>query len=161
VTGEWKWNTGGVHSNWFGGGCVVAGQQEAGLRLAFMRRTDVQHQDSWHAMGMAGTATDTVTAEDVFVPAARSVLMPDLAEGRYPARRYSDTPYFNRPWLMFMNSMSAPAILGIARGAMDVFMRTLPTRGPITSTGWARAAEAPVLHHQLAKAQYDLEAAEM
>ena len=40
-------------------------------------------------------------------------------------------------------------------------MQTLPTRGAITYTAWPKAAEAPLLHHQLAKAQYDLEAAEM
>src|SRR5262249_24457207 len=56
---------------------------------------------------------------------------------------------------------SAPALLGMARGARDCFMHTLPTRGPITYTAWPKAAEAPLLHHQLAKAQYDLEAAEM
>jgi alkylation response protein AidB-like acyl-CoA dehydrogenase len=40
-------------------------------------------------------------------------------------------------------------------------MQTLPTRGPITNTAWPKAAEAPLLHHQLAKAQLDLETAEM
>jgi 3-hydroxy-9,10-secoandrosta-1,3,5(10)-triene-9,17-dione monooxygenase len=49
----------------------------------------------------------------------------------------------------------------IARGAMDCFMQTLPTRGAITYTAWPKAAEAPLVHHQLAKAQYHLEAAEM
>jgi len=49
----------------------------------------------------------------------------------------------------------------MARGAMDCIMQTLPTRGAITYTGWPKAAEAPLLHHQLAKAQYHLEAAEM
>ena len=161
VTGEWRWNTAGVHGNWFIGGCMVAGEEDAGMRLMLMRGADVRHRDSWHAMGLAGTATNTTIAEDVFVPSARSILLADFAEGRYPARRYSDTPYFNRPWLLFMNSVSASPIVGIARGAMDCFMKTLPTRGPITSTTWPRAAEAPVLHHQLAKAQLSLDAAEM
>jgi 3-hydroxy-9,10-secoandrosta-1,3,5(10)-triene-9,17-dione monooxygenase len=112
-------------------------------------------------MGMAGTATYTTIAVDVLVPAAKSILMADFAAGRYPVRRYSDTPYFNRPWLLFMNSVSASPIVGIAREAMDCFMQTLSTRGAITSTIWSKAAEAPVLQHQLAKAQLDLDAAEM
>jgi alkylation response protein AidB-like acyl-CoA dehydrogenase len=110
---------------------------------------------------MAGPATNIATVNDVFVPAARTILVQDLAEGRYPARRYSHLPYFNRPFVMHINASSAPALLGMARGAMDCFMKTLPTRGPITYTAWPKAAEAPLLHHQLAKAQYDLEAAEM
>jgi alkylation response protein AidB-like acyl-CoA dehydrogenase len=110
---------------------------------------------------MAGTATNIAAVDDVFVPAARTILVSDFAEGRYPARRYSRLPYFNRPFVMYINASSAPALLGMARGAMDCFMQTLPTRGAITYTAWPKAAEAPLLHHQLAKAQYDLDAAEM
>jgi 3-hydroxy-9,10-secoandrosta-1,3,5(10)-triene-9,17-dione monooxygenase len=61
---------------------------------------------------------------------------------------------------MYINCGSAAALLGIARGAMDCFMQTLTTRGPITYTAWPKAAEAPILDHQLAKAQYALDAAE-
>jgi alkylation response protein AidB-like acyl-CoA dehydrogenase len=123
--------------------------------------TEVDHQDNWRAAGMAGTATNIATVTDVFVPAARTILMNDLAEGHYPKRRYSQLRYFDRPFVMYVNAGSAPALLGMARGAMDCFMQTLPTRGAITFTAWSKAAEAPFLHHQLAKAQYDLEAAEM
>jgi alkylation response protein AidB-like acyl-CoA dehydrogenase len=123
--------------------------------------SEVKHQDNWRAAGMAGTATNIAAVNKVFVPAARTILLKDLAEGRYPTRRYSYLPYFNRPCVMYINAGSAPALLGMARGAMDCFMQTLPTRGAITYTAWPKAAEAPLLHHQLAKAQYDLEAAEM
>ena len=161
VTGQWTWNTAGVHSNWFAPACVVPGEEDSGLRMMLLPTTEVEHQDNWRAAGMAGTATNIATVNDVFVPAARTILVKDLAEGHYPTRRYSRVPYFNRPWVMYINAASAPALLGIARGAMDCFMQTLPTRGAITYTAWPKAAEAPLLHHQLAKAQYDLDAAEM
>jgi alkylation response protein AidB-like acyl-CoA dehydrogenase len=161
VTGQWTWNTGGVHSNWFAAACVVPGEEESGLRVTLLPTTEVEHQDNWRAAGMAGTATNIAAVNDVFVPAARTIAVKDLAEGRYPRRRYSRVPYFNRPFVMYINAASAPALLGMARGAMDCFMQTLPTRGAITYTAWPKAAEAPLLHHQLAKAQYELEAAEM
>ena len=161
VTGQWTWNTGGVHSNWLAAGCVVPGQEDSGPRLMLLPTTEVEHQDNWRAAGMAGTATNGAAIKDVFVPAARTILSKDLAEGHYSLRRYSRAPYFNRPFVMYINAGSAPALLGMARGAMDCFMHTLPTRGAITYTAWSKAAEAPLLHHQLAKAQYHLEAAEM
>ena len=161
VSGQWTWNTAGVHSNWFAPGCIVPGEEDSGPRLVLMPTTEVKHQDNWRAAGMAGTATNIATVSDVFVPAARTILVKDLAEGRYPTRRYSYLPYFNRPFVLYINAGSAPALLGIARGAMDCFMQTLPTRGAITYTAWPKAAEAPLVHHQLAKAQYHLEAAEM
>jgi 3-hydroxy-9,10-secoandrosta-1,3,5(10)-triene-9,17-dione monooxygenase len=160
VTGRWTWNTAGVHSNWYGAACVVTGE-DSGPRLMLLPTSEVEHQDNWRAAGMAGTATNIATVNDVFVPAGRTILVEDLAEGRYPVRRYSRLPYFNRSFVMYINAGSAPALLGIARGAMDCFMQTLPTRGAITYTTWPKAAEAPLLHHQLAKAQYDLDAAEM
>jgi alkylation response protein AidB-like acyl-CoA dehydrogenase len=161
VTGQWTWNTGGVHSNWFAPACVVPGDEDSGLRLMLLPTTEVTHEDNWRAAGMAGTATNIAAVNDVFVPAVRTILVKGLAEGRYPTRRYSCVPYFNRPFVMYINAGSAPALLGMARGAMDCFMHTLPTRGAITLTAWLKAAEAPLLHHQLAKAQYHLEAAEM
>ena len=161
VSGQWTWNTAGVHSNWFAPGCIVPGEEDSGPRLVLMPTTEVKHRDNWRAAGMAGTATNIATVGDVFVPAARTILVKDLAEGRYPTRRYSYLPYFNRPFVLYINAGSAPALLGIARGAMDCFMQTLPTRGAITYTAWPKAAEAPLVHHQLAKAQYHLEAAEM
>ena len=161
VTGQWTWNTAGVHSNWFTAACVVPGEEDSGLRAMLMPTTDVEHQDNWRSAGMVGAATNIATVQNVFVPTARTILVQDLAEGHYPTRRYSRVPYFNRPFVMYINAGSAPALLGMARGAMDCFMNTLPTRGPITYTAWTKAAAAPLLHHQLAKAQYDLEAAEM
>jgi alkylation response protein AidB-like acyl-CoA dehydrogenase len=161
VTGKWTWNTAGVHSNWYAPACVVPGEEDSGLRLMLMPTTEVEHENNWRAAGMAGTATNTASVDDVFVPKVRTILVNDLAEGRYPTRRYSRVPYFNRPFVMHINVGSAPALLGMARGAMDCFMHTLPTRGAITYTAWSKAAEAPLLHHQLAKAQYHLEAAEM
>jgi 3-hydroxy-9,10-secoandrosta-1,3,5(10)-triene-9,17-dione monooxygenase len=161
VTGQWTWNTAGVHSNWFACACVVPGEEDRGLRVMLMPATEVEHQDNWRAAGMAGTATNIAAVNDAFVPAARTILVNNLADGRYPTRRYSQVPYFTRPFVMYINAGSAPALLGMARGAMDCFMQTLPTRGAITYTAWPKAAEAPLLHHQLAKAQYDLEAAEM
>jgi 3-hydroxy-9,10-secoandrosta-1,3,5(10)-triene-9,17-dione monooxygenase len=155
------WNTAGIHSNWFGASCVVRGEQELGPRLLLLPSSEVERQDNWRAAGMAGTATNVATVKDAMVPAARTILLKDLAEGQYPLRRYSSQPYYNRPWVMLTNTIAAATLLGMARGAMDCFMDTLPTRGAITYTAWPKAAEAPIAHHQLATAQYDLDAAEM
>ena len=111
VSGQWTWNTAGVHSNWFAPGCIVPGEEDSGPRLVLMPTTEVKHQDNWRAAGMAGTATNIATVGDVFVPAARTILVKDLAEGRYPTRRYSYLPYFNRPFALYINAGSAPARL--------------------------------------------------
>lgn len=161
VTGRWIWNTGGIHSNWFAPACTTPTSAGTAPLLVTIPTTKVQHQDNWRSAGMAGTATNIAVVEDVFVPSGRTIFIKDLAEGTYPSRHYSEDPYYNRPWVMYINVVSAPTLLGTARGAMDVFMATLAARGGITYTSWPKASEAPVIHHQLAKAQLSLEAAEM
>ena len=161
VTGQWRWNTGGIHSNWIAPACTITDGGVPERIQAIVPASEVEHQDNWRAAGMAGTATNIMSVTDVFVPASRTISMKDLVDGVFPKRRYSDNPYYNRPWIMFLSVLSGPVLLGMARGAMDVFMAHLPTRGAITYTGWTKAAEAPVLHHQLAEAQFNLETAEM
>jgi 3-hydroxy-9,10-secoandrosta-1,3,5(10)-triene-9,17-dione monooxygenase len=161
VTGHWLWNTGGVHSNWFAPACLTPTDTGTEPLLVIIPTTEVQHQDTWRAAGMAGTATNIAVVDDVFVPSVRTISTKDLAEGTYASRRYSQDPYYNRPWVMYISVVSAPTLLGTARGAMDAFMASLGARGGITYTSWSRAAEAPSVHHQLAKAQLTLEAAEM
>ena len=161
ITGQWRWNTGGIHSNWIAPACTITDGGVPERIQAIVPASEVEHQDNWRAAGMAGTATNIMSVTDVFVPASRTISMKDLVDGVFPKRRYSDNPYYNRPWIMFLSVLSGPVLLGMARGAMDVFMAHLPTRGAITYTGWTKAAEAPVLHHQLAEAQFNLETAEM
>jgi 3-hydroxy-9,10-secoandrosta-1,3,5(10)-triene-9,17-dione monooxygenase len=161
VTGQWIWNSGGIHSNWIAPVCRTTDEGGPARILAIIPASEVEHQQNWRAAGMRGTATNIVSVKNVFVPASRTILVNDLLPGVFPRRRYSDNAYYNRPWIMLLSVHTGPVLLGMARGAMDVFMEYLPTRGAITYTGWTKAAEAPVLHHQLAKAQFSLETAEM
>jgi 3-hydroxy-9,10-secoandrosta-1,3,5(10)-triene-9,17-dione monooxygenase len=160
VSGQWQWNTGGRHSNWIGLACMPTAGADLSPIVTIARADEVEHQDNWDAFGMAGTATNIITAANVFVPDSRVISVPDMANGTYPERRYSGNPYFNRPSVQFFIVLSAPAMLGMARGAMDVFMEKLPGRS-ITYTSYEKASEAPLTHLQLAKAQFDLEIAEM
>jgi 3-hydroxy-9,10-secoandrosta-1,3,5(10)-triene-9,17-dione monooxygenase len=161
VTGEWKWNTGGVHSNWVAPSCMVTTGAGSAPMMVIIPTSQVQQQDNWRAAGMAGTATNTLTVTDVFVPASHIVPNGDLLQGCNPAGRYRGNPYFTRPFVMWVSLLGAPTLLGTARGAMDVFKEVLSARGAITYTPWTKAAHAPLLHHQLAKAQFELETAEM
>ena len=160
LSGKWMWNTGGVHSNWVGLAALEDTERGPYPIAALVPTSAVEIQENWDASGMSGTATNIITVEDIFVPRSRIIDVPAMANGVFPERSYSANSYFNRPGVQFFLFLSAPTMLGMARGAMDVFLEKLPGRG-ITYMNYPSAAEAPLTHHQLAKAQFDLEIAEM
>lgn len=160
VSGTWMWNTAGKHSNWVGLACMLT-TDSGPLPVACLVPTEkVTIHETWDASGMAGTATNKITAENVFVPHSRVLSVPSLASGEFAERHYSSNPYYNRPAIQFFLAVSAGPMLGIARGAMDVFLERLPGRA-ITYTSYTNATEAPITHLQVAQAQHALEIAEM
>jgi 3-hydroxy-9,10-secoandrosta-1,3,5(10)-triene-9,17-dione monooxygenase len=98
-------------------------------------------------------------AENVFVPAYRSLPLPDMLEANYPARHNADNPYFNYPLapVLVVNAGGTP--LGIARGALEAFFERLPGRG-IAYTNYTNKAEAPVTHLHLGEAVMKIESAD-
>ena len=115
--------------------------------------------DDWYASGMAATGSNTIVAENVFVPAHRSLPLPELVEAHFPARHNAGNPYFNYPLapVLVVNAGGTP--LGIARGALEAFFDRLPGRG-IAYTNYTNKAEAPITHLQVAEAALKIESAD-
>lgn len=156
INGQWPFNTGCHGSEW----TVLNAVQGSGLpTCVIVRSSELTILDDWHATGMAATGSNTVVADDVFVPAYRAMPLPDMLEARYPARHNDATPYFNLPLaaVLIVNAGGTP--VGIARGAMEAFVERLPGRG-ITYTTYTNKAEAPVTHLQVGEASLTIDSAD-
>ena len=105
--------------------------------------------DDWDPSGLAGTGSATVTCEDVFVPAHRTLLTMDALQERYASEANRDRPLFRTAFFPFVLVASMGAPVGMAQAAMDVFLERLPGRG-ITYTHHADQSEAAVTHLQVA-----------
>ena len=159
VTGRWPFNTGCHGAQWTVVVAIVVSKTGEGLpHCLLVRSGELTILDDWYASGMAATGSNTVVAQEVFVPAHRALPLPDMVEGRYPQRHNSDNPYFNYPLapVLVVNAGGTP--LGIARGAMEAFFDRLPGRG-ITYTTYTNKAEAPVTHLQAGEASLKIESA--
>jgi len=75
---------------------------------------------------MAGTGSNTVVVENIFVPAYRSHPLPALVAGSDPASRNRDNPYYNYPVVPALAVNAGGTPVGIARGALDAFLERLP-----------------------------------
>jgi alkylation response protein AidB-like acyl-CoA dehydrogenase len=159
VNGRWGYNTGGLNSRWT---VVNLIREDGGPPIpmsVFVRSEELTCLHDWRATGMAATGSNTIVAEDVFVPAHRALPLPDLVEANYPARHNSDNPYFNYPLVTVMAVNAAGTPWGTALGALDAFLERLPGRA-ITYTDYAVQAEAPVTHLQVGEAALKIESCE-
>jgi alkylation response protein AidB-like acyl-CoA dehydrogenase len=155
VNGRWGFNTGCHGANWTVMN-VVVGEMPTCM---IARSADLQILDDWYATGMAATGSNTIVAENVFVPGYRAVPLPHMLEGKYPDRHNAGNPYFNYPLAPVLTVNAGGTPIGTARGAMDAFLERLPGRG-ITYTNYTNKAEAPVTHLQLAEASMKIDSSD-
>jgi 3-hydroxy-9,10-secoandrosta-1,3,5(10)-triene-9,17-dione monooxygenase len=160
VSGRWGFNTGCHGSQWTVIVAVAATDDGAGVPMCLLVPSrELTIVDDWYASGMAGTGSNTVVAENVFVPAHRAQALPDMVSAHYPARHNSDNPYFNYPLapVLVVNAGGTP--IGIARGAFEAFMERLPGRA-IAYTSYTNKAEAPITHLQVGEAALKIDSAD-
>ncbi len=160
VNGRWGYNTGGHGSNWTVVNAVHTADDGTIVPMCvLLESAELERLDDWHASGMAATGSSTILANDLFVPAHRVQPIPEMAEGRFPARHNADNPYFKFPLAAVLAVNAAGTPVGIARGALELFLERLPGRG-ITYTTYTNKSEAPVTHLQVGEAALTLDSAE-
>ncbi len=157
INGRWAWHTGNSVANWHVLAMILTGND--GIpepAIAVVPTSQVQRIDDWYAFGMAGTGSNTVFVEDVFVPEHRILPIARLLLGDSFSERTRKNPYFKKPGVAVIVAGSVGPTLGMAEGAYDAFLERLPGR-MITYTNYGNQAEAPVTHLQLAQAKMKLE----
>jgi alkylation response protein AidB-like acyl-CoA dehydrogenase len=152
VNGRWPFNTGCHGASWTVLNVLVGDLPHCMIA----RSAELTILDDWYATGMSATGSNTVVADNVFVPSRRAMPLPDMLEAKYPARHNSDNPYFNYPMAPVLTVNAGGTPIGTARGAMDAFLERLPGRG-ITYTNYTNKAEAPVTHLQMAEASLKID----
>jgi alkylation response protein AidB-like acyl-CoA dehydrogenase len=161
LNGRWPFNTGCRGCRWTVVVAVVpAADGAAGVPTSMLVRSqELTIVDDWYASGVAGTGSNTVVADSIFVPRHRALPLPELVEANYPPRHNQADSYFNHPLasVLVVNGGGTP--MGIARDAYDHFMERLPKRG-IAYTTYTSKAEAPITHLQVGEAALKFESAE-
>ena len=151
VSGRWDFSSGCRAANWMGAHCLV--EEEGGaLRLNRFGRPTVRILlcpaeqatllDTWHTIGLRGTASDAYTFEDVFIPEAHSSQRED------PGLRRETGPLYSFTHTGLYAVGVAGVALGIARAMLDSLVE-LATRK--TPRGLARMADSPTLQADVAR----------
>jgi 3-hydroxy-9,10-secoandrosta-1,3,5(10)-triene-9,17-dione monooxygenase len=136
VTGAWDYVSGCDSATHFVIGAEVSGNGDGPPQLitGIADAGDCGIVDNWDVHGLRGTGSKRVVAEDVFVPAYRtlgSLFGADLRAA--PGRDVHPNPFYRAGGIfsLLFSEITAVAI-GTARGVLDLYEATLPTRKTTT-----------------------------
>lgn len=126
LTGHWPFASGAARGAWFLLGTAVRadGQRPVPYHVV-VPAADLRLGDDWHTLGLRGTGSVTVHAEDVFVPAHRGINTGTLFRGESEWQLRHPTRLYRTPIVGGLSAHLAAVTLGMARTALaDALERT-------------------------------------
>ena len=150
ITGRWTLASGSSHANWYVGGCMIHkdGEPVMGpmgfpvMREFFFPASVTEIIDTWDSTGLRGTASHDYAVRDVFVPRSRTTWFQEP-----PA---SDRPLYRMPPVAMFSTFISAVPLGIARHAIDEFVKLADAKKPELSN--SSLADKPTAQDRLGRA---------
>ena len=153
VSGRWPFSSGVDNSDWnMLAATVFDGDKPVDSRLCVVPKSDYQVLDTWDAMGMGATGSKDVSATDVFVPDRRALALRDCRGGfDHPGGALNKGALYGIPIVAASSHPLAPAALGTAEGAYEIFLASMAKRAG-TYTG-AKVADFQAVQIKVARAR--------
>ena len=116
VSGRWPYCSGIIHAGVFFAGCIIDGGGHPDAvspmpSVVAMPKAELEIVDTWRTLGLRGTGSHDVVANELFLPAGRVF---SLFDGPL-----IDRPLYRFPIFGYFALSIAAAALGNARGAID------------------------------------------
>jgi 3-hydroxy-9,10-secoandrosta-1,3,5(10)-triene-9,17-dione monooxygenase len=155
VTGRWPFSSAVDNSDWNMLAVSIYdddGKAAVDWRLCLVPKSDYEIIDTWYAMGMAATGSKDVAVSELFVPERRALALQRCRGGfRHPGAALNNGPLFGIPIVAASSHPLAPAALGAAEGAYELFVESMAKRTG-TYTG-ARVADFQAVQIKVARAR--------
>ncbi len=163
LAGAWPFASNCENSQWLMLGALVPGT--AGppqVMWALVPSTDlVVDQETWFTSGLQGTGSKTVRIDrPVFVPDHRLIRFADILGGTVPGRKIDGNVMSRINFPTFGPTALVSPILGMAQGALDVFIEQSKTRTRAAKPGmFVPVASSPLIQSRIGAASATIEAA--
>jgi 3-hydroxy-9,10-secoandrosta-1,3,5(10)-triene-9,17-dione monooxygenase len=155
VNGRWPFSSAVDNSEWNMLAVTVYGDDSKApidWRLCLVPKSDYEIIDTWYAMGMAATGSKDIAVTERFVPERRALPLARCRGGLdHPGAALTNGPLFRIPVVAASSHPLAPAALGAAEGAYELFLDAMGKRVG-TYTG-ARVADFQAVQIKLARAR--------
>ncbi|SEG66104.1 3-hydroxy-9,10-secoandrosta-1,3,5(10)-triene-9,17-dione monooxygenase [Thermomonospora echinospora] len=136
VSGRWSFSSGCLHTDGVILGGIVGkrewnGTQVADFTSVILDRDQYAIEDTWHTAGLAGTGSNDIVVDEVFVPAHRGQSHVDYTYhlgAHLPGRDVNPGPLYRLPWAVVFNAIITAGALGAAQGFVDAWTAETRTR---------------------------------
>ena len=132
VSGRWPFSSGVDNSDWNMLAVTVYGDDRKtpiDWRLCLVPKSDYEIIDTWHAMGMSGTGSKDIKVTEQFVPERRALALQRCRGGpNHPGAQLTPGPLYRIPVVAASSHPIAPAAVGAAEGAYELFLDSMAKR---------------------------------
>jgi 3-hydroxy-9,10-secoandrosta-1,3,5(10)-triene-9,17-dione monooxygenase len=155
VNGRWPFSSAVDNSEWNMLAVTVYDEDDKApvdWRLCLVPKSDYEIIDTWYAMGMSATGSKDVAVRELFVPERRALALQCCRGGpEHPGAALNPGPLFRIPVVAASSHPLAPAALGAAEGAYELFLEAVSKRVG-TYTG-SRVAEFQAVQIKVGRAR--------
>lgn len=143
LSGRWQFASGVDHGDWLVIGAVSDEAPESRTKAihVIVPKRDVVVDDTWYTLGLRGTGSKDIVADDVFVPDHRSMPTRELFDGLSPHGEGNATHINRLSVLVCLSVQLAAAVTGIAGGALQLHVERTAGRREVY-TGASKAENA-------------------
>lgn len=146
VSGRWSYCSGSMCADLLGGGIKIEGDETPLPRTAVMPRARITIDETWDTIGLRGTGSHDLVAENVFVPMEWTFIR--------GSKSTMDDAIFRYPAMALAAQVLAVVALGAAREALDFIRSDAAQRASIT--GAPNPGARPYVQADLARAEATL-----
>jgi 3-hydroxy-9,10-secoandrosta-1,3,5(10)-triene-9,17-dione monooxygenase len=155
VNGRWPFSSAVDNSEWNMLAVTIYaddGKTPIDWRLCLVPKSDYEIIDTWYAMGMVATGSKDIAVTELFVPERRALPLARCRGGlEHPGAALTSGPLYRIPIVAASSHPLAPAALGAAEGAYELFLETMAKRAG-TYTG-AKVADFQAVQIKVARAR--------
>ncbi len=160
LSGKWSFSSGCDHCSWvlLGGLVFNADGQVVDFKTFMVPRENYEIVDVWHMVGLAGTGSNDIVVNDVFVPEAFTLSMGETGQCRGPGQEQNTSDLYKLPFHSIFTGTITTPIIGLAMGAYAEHVEMQQKRSRAAYLG-EKASLDPFAAVRIAKASSEIDAA--
>ncbi|MEU1995548.1 acyl-CoA dehydrogenase family protein [Nocardia gamkensis] len=161
VDGRWPYASASLHADWCTSAALLVDDNDQVLdqvAVAIPRR-DFHIEDTWYVAGMRATGSNTIVADDVFVPDHRVERLGPFMAGEYISE-HPDAPLYRSAITSFLVIAGVGPQLGLGRAALDL-VRTKAAEKPLAYSTITRQADSVAFQLLIAEAAMKIDTAHL